>query len=977
MARGYRYVDAVRLLGGNDPLITSLDTVMGAATLGALPVMELIEAKNELVKLGGELLRRWRGRKAEADWSSRTEQLEAAHTILVVSAFFAALDTLDLPFRVEDLAMTRDEQDAIRDTLDSPPPTPSPERPFERLKADLRAYYENLGEEVRVFLRGLAIWDDLAEHERERVFAQFGEVLAERAVKRYEDDYRRLMQDVPEFAYWAGMIDHAATRAGLGSLERLLSAVTSGRALPVQLEALASAQRALLRRPVAETGDVPSGMRLPTLEEAYVTPRFRVARVDEQANPSVDDWWSGTEIRADLPEFLAGYLTAPEAAEIPLVVLGQPGAGKSVLTKVLAAHLPADFLPVRVPLRDVSASGDLQKQIEDAVYRTTAERITWPELARSAAGALPVVLLDGFDELLQATGLRQSDYLERVVEFQRREREVGRSVAVVVTSRTAVADRARMPEGTLALRLEPFDEDQISRWLDVWNTANAAYFNRSGVHPLTLDLVRKHPQLAEQPLLLMMLALYDAQGNALRHTLAELGEAELYERLIRAFAERELEKEYPRDRVPELVENELLVLSVVAFAMFNRRRQWASAHEVTGDLNAMIPRQHDPAGLHTPLTAGERAFGRFFFVHRSQAVRDSDTVHTYEFLHATFGEFLIARLIASLLREMADTKPGIFGAEDDDTRLRTLLSWAVLPTRWPIISFLQEMIGALSEEERENLCRLVIRLFRGLDIRPDSSLPTYRPWVAGPPRRYAYYSANLMLLALTCSGTLYASELLPVREDTVTEWRRMAGLWRSQCDAEEWESVVDAVEVIQQWREGKQEIKLRLSPDPWTASPVDVRWVMASSQGNVRKRWEDDVKRQARFSCMFNETLLIYALEPVLESHKKLNFTMAPPFLARYFLAILFSTFNDPEKRALVYEQLMNRLFFRIPEAVHKALIGDLLTLDDATFTQVVEALDARLEKSDQAMLSELKRLRAITGQISWSPQPSANDSHI
>jgi hypothetical protein len=54
-----------------------------------------------------------------------------------------------------------------------------------------------------------------------------------------------------------------------------------------------------------------------------------------------------------------------------------------------------------------------------------------------------MVMLDGFDELLQATGVSQSDYLEKVAEFQRREADQGRPVAALVTSRTAVADRAR------------------------------------------------------------------------------------------------------------------------------------------------------------------------------------------------------------------------------------------------------------------------------------------------------------------------------------------------------------------------------------------------------------------------------------------------------------------------------------------------------------------------------------------------------
>ena len=93
-----------------------------------------------------------------------------------------------------------------------------------------------------------------------------------------------------------------------------------------------------------------------------------------------------------------------------------------MLTQMLAARLPADkFLVVRVVLREVTADADLQTQIEDAIRLATGESLTWPDLARSAGGALPVVLLDGFDELLQATGVSQTDYLRKAAEFQTRE----------------------------------------------------------------------------------------------------------------------------------------------------------------------------------------------------------------------------------------------------------------------------------------------------------------------------------------------------------------------------------------------------------------------------------------------------------------------------------------------------------------------------------------------------------------------------
>ena len=58
---------------------------------------------------------------------------------------------------------------------------------------------------------------------------------------------------------------------------------------------------------------------------------------------------------------------------------------------------------------------------------------------------------------------------------------------------------------------------------------------------------------ASQPLLLIMLALYDADGNPLQRATAALNEAELYERLLVRFAEREIRKsgaDMPDEAVP-------------------------------------------------------------------------------------------------------------------------------------------------------------------------------------------------------------------------------------------------------------------------------------------------------------------------------------------------------------------------------------------------------------------------------------------
>ncbi|MCW6004375.1 hypothetical protein K1W54_07230 [Micromonospora sp. CPCC 205371] len=160
--------------------------------------------------------------------------------------------------------------------------------------------------------------------------------------------------------------------------------------------------------------------------------------------------------------------------------------------------------------------------------------------------------------------------------------------------------------------------------------------------------------------MLLMLALYDATGNALQQHDGLQGSGELYERLIVSFAQREVLKDDPVlvDRTAEeapALARELSRLSLVAFAMFNRNSQWVTEAALAADLTALLEPQAQrtpTAGLRAPLGAAESALGRFFFVHRSQAIRDDKPLATYEFLHATFGEYLVARLTVLVLRQM-------------------------------------------------------------------------------------------------------------------------------------------------------------------------------------------------------------------------------------------------------------------------------------------------------------------------------------
>lgn len=911
MPRLLRYADAATFLGGGEsPIIARLDNLLGGLLIGAAPVvpaaLSWFDAKAEFIRLGHELVGSVRRRRAGVSRYTRTQRLHAAHTIIVVTAFFEGMAAPDLPYRGDDLELTEEERLRIMDpssaggVLLSDVPLPAPHEPSEDFEARLLAFYGERAHRLHGFLAGLAAGAALAADGG--AVRRADQILAKASLARYRELLGQLAGEFPEFAWWTAAREHGGTRAevrklgtALAGVERMLTQAATGRAPDERRLGLAREYRAALGRPITESGDAPPGIRIPTLEEAYVEPLFRVAPIASGTVASDHGWWRRHPLRDQLEPFLAGHLTSPLATATPLLLLGEPGSGKSILTKVLAARLPAeDFLPVRVALRDVPVTADLQDQIEYAIRHATGERLTWPELGRAAGDALPVVMLDGFDELLQATGVSQSDYLINVARFQEREAVQGRPVAVIVTSRTSVADRARPPKGMTAMRLEPFDEERTAAWLDRWNAANAEHFAANpGLSPLPPAIALVHQDLASQPLLLLMLALYDAPANALQRLTGAIGEGELYERLLHDFCEREVTKHrhgLSERQLRAAIEDELRHLSIVSFGMFNRRSQWITEIDLDADLAALIGERPGPAGersahvaggMRSPLGRAETLLWRFFFIHRSQATRDDDRLRTYEFLHATFAEYLVARLTWRVLLDTAARERASalgLAAAPDDALPRALLSFASLSVRTPIIDFLGEMVARIDDNEREAMADLLLRLFHRVhDGRQDRGYAGYEPVRLGVPARHAAYSANLMVLTARVAGTVLASQLFPQATDEgspdpVDLWHAEALLWRSQLDGENWSSLVDTIRVVRIWHAERRDLRLSVEDGPSDLPGADPNWVYhfqrPATETPAVAVWSHHdhsvLRRKANFQCGNLDDVVHHALEPLV-----------------------------------------------------------------------------------------------------------------
>ncbi|MET9387718.1 hypothetical protein ABZY09_43665 [Streptomyces sp. NPDC002928] len=907
------YADAVRLLGGADSAaLAALDRLAGGALLvatggGSQLAMGLFDAQGELARLSQSLLSGLADRARGLGRFDRTQRLAAAHAVVVVTAYFDAVKELDLPLEGRVLAVGRAQAAGLatghapgggrlassaEQLLRAEVPMPAPHRPYERELVALEEFYRNLSDRLLEYVSGGEAWSALPEQDQAEVRAGLLDVAPQRALRAYEIMYRRLAAEFPEVAVWVNLIDHQATRDevrrlhhALDDLGEAVARAAAGRVAAERYLALNRASRAAMDAPLLALEDLPEGLAVPALGDGYISPDFKVAAFGAADRLSDERWWDARPVHHDLEGVLPGLFTAPQAVEAPFLLLGQPGAGKSVLTRVLAARLPADdFLVVRVPLSAVPADAGIQDQIETAIRDATGERMSWPEAARTAPQALPVVLLDGFDELLQATGVSQSDYLHRVAAFQQREAMHGRPLVVMVTTRTAVAERARLTPGGVAIRLEPFNDAQITQWLVLWNRMNAAYFRRHVLQPLSVDQVLTQRELSGQPLLLLMLALYDAEGNSFQRAPTDLAGFDLYDRLLTRFAAREVRKNEPgltEEQLARAVESELLRLSVAAFGMLNRSRQWITEAELTTDLEALLPqREHSarPADLRAVLTPGQVVVGRFFFIHQAEALRDGERLRSFEFLHSTFGEFLVARMALRELQDLAaaarTSASRVRPAVPDDAFLRALLSYETFSVRTATLSFLCQALGRLPAEQLTTLRPVLLRLFQdALHAPQEHTYDRYRPAPLPVPARHAAWAANLLLFLVLLGEPVQGQELFP-GEESAHHWNRLMTLLKSQLTPEGWRSFGQALVLQRVWSGQLKDVRLTLAamePETQGTEPaVDPYWTYGIAPGSEQRghlSWmrdrHEDLRRETLLLCDKDRDIFQHALEPL------------------------------------------------------------------------------------------------------------------
>jgi hypothetical protein len=857
-----------KLLGG---VILGGGAVAGAVAVGVTPLAPLaafgvvwgwVEQKGLAIDLLKGAIDAVSGRMSGLRGYERRELITAAHSAIVVASVFEALrDHVGKDF-YNQLKITDDEKkslinqltrqrdgDVVATLYASEIPAPSAARGFEENTPHVAHWISDYSFYLRSFIGGLTA------SEKRRID---WEAVRQGAIERYQSRYLELAAKVPEFTIWTQLAEHAATRTAIREVAAAISddiAGLDGKFLELNAdvmakldsnrnalnrvaallsadahvagggsEATATGELSRLRQAVnwANTGFLdekivqadwdryPDGLVIPRVSEIYVNPRYKLAEFDDQTLPADERWWEGLETLDDFDVFLARHVTSPEATRRPLLLLGHPGAGKSLLTKVFAAQLPtSDYTVVRVPLRRVSADAEIHRQIEEALDVSTHQRIAWSDLAEQSEDTVRVVLLDGLDELLQASEHDRSRYLEDVMDFQEREATQRRPVVAVVTSRTVVADRVRIPAGTTIVKLDPFNDDDIADWLGRWKSVNEVAIELGRMGELTVSAAQRQPELAQQPLLLLMLALY-AADPATPPLDEDTATAELYRRLLDEFARREATKgagpghDLSPDELEQQVQDHLDRLAVAALGMFNRARQDISEEDLGKDLEVLEPRLMERS---RPAEAGRRIIGEFFFVHAPEArtltraqARGEQPERAYEFLHATFGEYLVARRV---MDELVDATAKAFSGrrgptEPDDDLLFALLSHQVLAVRRSMLDFAREIFADLDDQMRPQVIETLEMLIQTFRSRNSSNrYGAYRPISPDQVHQLACYSANLFTLRISLEFNAEAplAQLIPAPEETLKQWQSTVTLWKSALDHDALLSLITTMEL--------------------------------------------------------------------------------------------------------------------------------------------------------------------------------------
>ncbi|MFE2565949.1 NACHT domain-containing protein [Streptomyces mirabilis] len=337
----------------------------------------------------------------------------------------------------------------------------------------------------------------------------------------------------------------------------------------------------------------------------------------------------GTE-RADMREALS--------SSSRIVVLGEPGAGKSLLlkTEILRwAEKDDDTqVPVIINLHNCNASRENLRDFIVAEFSQAKVLGAASLVDRMLDTGRLRVFFDGLDEV----GREDRERVEGEL------REFARTHAdcpMIVTCRTAVYDGQLSPEFGHVVRLAEFDDASMRRFLNNWNKAEATLNVNRVIASLRSN--RELMRIARRPLLLTIIAYLQSGDRAEEFGPLPKSRAGFYKAAIAHLLDRDRQLGRTRAIAQYHANRKALVLQRIALTMHEAPTERNDRLAISGTnlesvVRALLPDFDLDADHVVPL--------RDEIVERSQLLRPLDALKSqYGFAHLTLQEFLAAQAL--------------------------------------------------------------------------------------------------------------------------------------------------------------------------------------------------------------------------------------------------------------------------------------------------------------------------------------------
>jgi energy-coupling factor transporter ATP-binding protein EcfA2 len=566
--------------------------------------------------------------------------------------------------------------------------------------------------------------------------------------------------------------------------------------------------KAELDKPLIDNDDV-DDIVYPKIKDIYISQGFEAITYHKKRHGraflSPEFWQKNAKNGENIGNELLETLVDPNYCGRPIIILGNPGAGKSMLSKMFAGALAetTDFIPFLIKLRNVATgTTNISEHIAKGLSKSieNINDINWIDWAKEFRDRIPVIILDGFDELMRFSQSELNNYLNAIKEFQETALSHGICTRVILTSRIAVMQDVSIPEHTRIIKLKGFDQARKALWISIWNQ----HQKKEG-YQFVLPENDNIQQLAQEPLLLFMLGVYDFESSALQH-MAQTGnfsQSKLYDSLLDNFALRQLEKnDKYRNATTEQkkAEEELfrLRLGMIALLMFLNDTTHKDIHNLNDEL--------DTFELNSSTIQKENILGGFFFIHENKSVTEGEVErYNYEFLHKTFGEFLAADFMLRVTAKQYDIRSREKLASDTTFRFCFGYNW--LHKHGNILNFLMEHCPTLITYPGDmatfiienNIKKELKNLFnKGFQGFPVSDFIILKPHEVID--HLAIYSQNLVFLwrAVTGNRPKFSFELFDIHDSIANEpaetvkyeaqdrnelnknkilWKRLCNLW--------------------------------------------------------------------------------------------------------------------------------------------------------------------------------------------------------